>query len=233
MKLDQIDSWYGQVHLLPQELARNLGTWLREAVVARVPWDDLGLPRPTESLRKAVLRDGLGNHDKYGTAVTIEGTFGEKKDAAPPGNATIVFERGPIAATLFKAIFQRVEYGHWNFPGGPAQQRYLSCRLDEWAASMVEAVREHVGLHRPRTIAAAVEASLLGARLLNLPGSQTSDWEDLLAAIFDPGPGGRAGSTPRCRTCRPPTTRSLALRSPTCCGASMRRTSRRTPTSTC
>lgn len=187
-RLSAVDAWHGRGEPLPQELARNLRSWLRQAVTARVPWNELGLPYPTDAIRRSALRDRLGN------AVTIEGAFGEK--AAPsPSRATIVLKRGPVTATMFKAIFQRVEQGDWNFSGGPYQQRLLSRRLDEWAASMVEAVREHLGLHQPHTLTAAVEASLLGARLLNLPGSRTHNREDLLTAVLDPGPDIRAGAT--------------------------------------
>ncbi|HET8658045.1 MAG TPA: protein DpdH [Micromonosporaceae bacterium] len=193
MKLNAVDAWYGRGEPLPQDLARNLRSWLRQAVTTRVPWHDLGLPYPTDVIRKAALRDGQGHRDRLGNAVTIEHAFGDKAPP-PPGPATIVLKKGPVTATMFKAIFRRVEKGDWNFPGGPAQQRLLSRCLDEWAASMVEAVREHVGLHRAQTLAAAVEASLLGARLLNLPGSRAHSREDRLTAVLDPGPDSRGGA---------------------------------------
>lgn len=194
VKLDAVEAWYGRGELLPQELAHNLRAWLRQAVIARVPWNELGLPYPTDAVRKAPLRDGLGHLDRLGNAVTIEGAFGEK-GVGPPGRATIVLEKGPATATMFKAIIQRVEQGDWNFAGGPRQQRLLSRRLDEWGALMVEAMREYVGLDRPQTITAAVETSLVGARLLDLPSSHSLNREDLIAAVFDPGQDGRGAAT--------------------------------------
>jgi hypothetical protein len=204
LKLSEVDAWHGRNELLPQDLANNVRSWLRDAVIARVPWSDLGLPTPTQAIRKAVLGDRLGN------AVIIEGAFGEKGIKAP-GKASIVLNKGPVTATLLKAVLERVERGNWNFAGGPAQQRLLFRRLDEWAASMVDAMREHLGLHQPATLTAAVEASLLGARLLDLEGSRTLSREDLLTALFAPGPAPEASSTThRDVECRAPEWTKLA-----------------------
>lgn len=191
VKLAEVDAWYGRGEALPQDLANNLRSWLRDAVIARVPWNDLGLPTPTQAIRKVVLGDRLGN------AAVIVGAFGEK-GARATFRATIVLDKDPVTATLVKAVLERVERGHWNFPGGPAQQRLLCRRLDEWAASMVDAMREHLGQHQPATVTAAVEASLLGARLLDIEGSRTQNREDLLTALFAPGPAHQtAGATHR------------------------------------
>lgn len=204
VKLAEVDAWHGRGELLPQDLANNLRSWLRDAVIARVPWSDLGLPTPTQAIRKVVLGDRLGN------AVAIEGAFGEKGTKAI-GRASIVLNKGPETATLFKAILERLERGHWNFPHGPEQQRLLFRRVDEWAASMVDAMREHLGLHQPATVNAAVEASLLGARLLDLEGSRTLNREGLLTALFASGPEPQpAGATHRDAGSRTPEWTKLA-----------------------
>ncbi|NYF57175.1 protein DpdH [Micromonospora purpureochromogenes] len=179
-RLSAIDDWDGRDAVLAQDYARELRTWLRDAVVARVPWNELGLPTPNDAIRRAVLGD-------KGPGVYIERAFGDKGEP-PRGKATIVLKKGPATATMFKAIFQREEYGHWNFAGGPEQQRLLSRRLNEWAEAMVQAAREHFRFHQAETIRAAVVTSLTGARVLDLKGSRGRSREDLLSAVLDPGP---------------------------------------------
>ncbi|MFG1757039.1 protein DpdH [Micromonospora echinofusca] len=179
-RLSAIDDWDGRDALLAQDYARELRTWLRDAVVARVPWNELGLPTPNDAIRRAVLGD-------KGPGVYIERAFGDKGEP-PRGKAIIVLKKGPATATMFKAIFQREEYGHWNFAGGPEQQRLLSRRLDEWAEAMVEAARDYFRFHQTETIRAAVATSLIGARVLDLKGSRGRSRDDLLAAVLDPGP---------------------------------------------
>ncbi|WP_410820448.1 protein DpdH [Micromonospora sp. 050-3] len=178
-RLKAVDDWYGRDTLLAQDYARDLRTWLRDAVVARMPWNELGLPTPNDTIRRALFGDKVG--------VYIERAFGDKGEP-PQGKAYIVLKKEPATATMLKAIFQREEYGHWNFSGGPEQQRILSRRLDEWAEAMVQATRDRFRFHDGETIAAAVATLLVGARLLDIKGSRGRVREDLVAALFHPGP---------------------------------------------
>ncbi|GAA3043222.1 hypothetical protein GCM10010464_04160 [Pseudonocardia yunnanensis] len=187
-KLAVVDEWH-HGGILSQAVANDLRQIIREAIVAHVNWGDLGLATPTEATRRSLLVDRRGN------GVIIEGAYGDR-DLDAPSAATVVLKRGPGTATLFRALLERKARGTWDFPGGPEQQRRFTRKLDEWGATMVDAVRADLGLDRPGTLQAAVEVSLLGARLLNLDGSQSHTTEKILDCLFNVAADRAAPDTP-------------------------------------
>ncbi|WP_157873580.1 protein DpdH [Kineococcus radiotolerans] len=172
-----VDAWH-RGELLHQSVANELRQTIREAIVAHVNWGDLGLATPTMPVRRAVLKH------PFGLGVIIEGAFGDRT-LDPPTTATVVLLRGPANATLFKALLDRKRLGTWNFSGGAEQQRRFTRLLETWGAQMVNAIRAHLGLHQPDTLQAAVDISLIGARLLNLEGNRSANAEALVTCLFD------------------------------------------------
>ncbi|WP_432571574.1 protein DpdH [Kineococcus sp. SYSU DK005] len=183
-RLEDVEAWH-RGRPLPQEVARDVRQLIRDAIVAHVQWDDHGLSTPGVDVRKRLFPGRP-------TGVVIEGARGDRDfDAAVASSnpAVVVLRRTPANATMIKALLRRQAHGSWDFTDGPQQQRRFARRLSGWGEAMVKAVQHDLGVDDPATLRAAVEISLIGARLLNLTGSRSRDSAALLACLFDFGAG--------------------------------------------
>lgn len=171
-KLSAIEDWGSRGQDLPQGVAAELRTLVRDAVVSRTSWREPLMRQPsTDVIDKAWPK-------RRAPFLWIEGSFGESGDG---NEAVIKLARTPTNAAFLQGclIAQAGVLG-----GNAAHLRRLANMADRHAPHLERAVIAYQQ-YNSTTLAAGLRASLLGAVLAGRVTPSSKEREFLSAAFND------------------------------------------------
>ncbi len=178
-QLEMLDNWNNQA-IIPQDIERDLRTFIYPAILERIDWD-------TEHLLRGSFATSTASFKQRNVLIYSPRTRGQG------ANYSGIILNLPLnpddeqefreTAIAFQGILQFNYYKHWNFDNGDHYFRVYAKQIEQWSEYIIDQIRQY-----PRDfqtdwnpVPATVELMAMTAIMSGLP---SSNLEDLINSLF-------------------------------------------------